>query len=86
MALAGSCGTLRGVVNADINSARSAIFTPCDLPFARDGIAAEAEWNVEQIIFADLDMARLDWARREGAVRNWEDRRPDLYASIWKGA
>ena len=85
MALSGSCGTLRGVVNININHAGSAIFTPCDLPFARDGIAAEAEPNAEQIIFADLDMARLDWARREGAVRNLHDRRPDLYASVWKG-
>ena len=85
MALAGSCGTLKGVVNMDINSAQSAIFTPCDLPFARDGIAAEAEANIEQIIFADLDRDRLDWARREGAVRNLHDRRPDLYASVWKG-
>ena len=85
MALAGSCGTLRGVFNADINYARSAIFTPCDLPFARDGIAAEAEPNIEQIIFADLDMAKLDWAREKGAVRNWHDRRPDLYASVWTG-
>lgn len=86
MALAGSCDTLRGVVNMDINYAQSAIFTPCDLPFARDGIAAEAEANAAQIIFADLDMARLDWARRDGAVRNLADRRPDLYASQWKGA
>lgn len=85
MALSGSCGTLRGVVNININYARSALFTPCDVPFARDGIAAEAEPNAEQIIFADLDMARLDWARGEGAVRNLHDRRPDLYASVWKG-
>ncbi len=85
MALAGSCDTLRGVVNIDINYAQSAIFTPCDLPFARDGIAAEAESNVEQIIFADLDMTRLDWARDHGAVRTLRDRRPDLYDSVWKG-
>ncbi len=85
MALAGACGTLRGVVNADINYAHSAIFTPCDLPFARDGIAAEAEPNIEQIIFADLDMARLDWARDHGAVRTLHDRRPDLYETVWKG-
>ena len=85
MALAGGCGTLRGVTNIDITYAQSAIFTPCDLPFARDGIAAEAEPNIEQITFADLDMARLDWARAEGSVRNLHDRRPDLYESRWKG-
>lgn len=86
VALSGSCGTLKGVANLDINYARSAIFTPCDLPFARDGIAAEAEPNVEQIIFADLDMAKLDWARESGAVRTLRDRRPDLYETVWKGA
>jgi len=85
LALAGSCGTLRGVLNVDIAYARSAIFTPCDLPFARDGIAAEAEPNIEQIIFADLDMAKLDRARDAGAVRNLDDRRPDLYDTVWKG-
>ncbi len=85
MALAGSCGTLRGVANLDINYARSGIYTPCDLPFARDGIAAEAEPNAEQIVLADLDMALLDRARSEGAVRNLADRRPDLYASTWTG-
>ena len=85
VALAGSCGTLRGVTNLDIAYAQSAIFTPCDLPFARDGIAAEAEANIEQMIFADLDMARLDWAREQGSVRNLNDRRSDLYESLWKG-
>ena len=86
MALAGSCDTLRGVVNMDINYARSGIFTPCDLPFPPDGIAAQAEPNAEQAIFADLDMDRLEAARSEGAVRNLDDRRADLYESVWKGA
>ena len=85
MALAGSCGTLRGMANMDINYARSAVFTPCDLAFPPDGIAVEAEANVEQAIFAELDMDRLERARREGAVRNLRDRRTDLYASVWRG-
>ena len=85
MALAGSCDTLGGVVNMDINYGWSVIFTPCDIPFTPDGIASQAEPNCEQIIFADLDMARLDWARRDGAVRNLRDRRPDLYDVVWKG-
>lgn len=65
--------------------ARSAVLTPSDLPFARDGIAAEASENVETIIYADIDLATLDWARREGSVRNLQDRRLDLYGVDWKG-
>lgn len=79
----GNVGRVRGVENIDINYAQSAILTPCDHPFARDGIASECSENVEQIIFADLDLALLDWARAEGAVQNLKDRRPDLYSVVW---
>lgn len=81
----GIAGTIDGVENAERGYAQSAVLTPCDLPFAPDGIAAEAEPNAEQLIFADLDMARLDWARREGHVRNMADRRSDLYSVDWRG-
>ncbi|MCG8389151.1 MAG: hypothetical protein MJA30_26585, partial [Cytophagales bacterium] len=64
--------------------AQSAVFTPSDLAFARDGIAAEADANAEMIIYADLDLQALDWARREGSVRNLGDRRHDLYSVNWK--
>jgi predicted amidohydrolase len=67
------------------NYAQSAILTPSDLPFARDGIAAEASANTEMIIFADLDLDALDTAKRTGTVRNLDDRRPDLYTVDWKG-
>ena len=81
----GNVGNLPHVDNLDINYAQSAILTPSDYPFARDGIAAEASENVEQIIFADLDLALLDWARAEGAVQNFNDRRPELYSVEWHG-
>lgn len=79
-------GTIDGVENAERGYAQSAVLTPCDLPFAPDGIAAEAEPNAEQIIHADLDMATLDWARNEGHVRNMADRRGDLYTVRWSGS
>ncbi|MCY6381431.1 carbon-nitrogen hydrolase family protein [Hoeflea prorocentri] len=63
--------------------AQSAILTPSDLPFARDGIAAEATANADMIIYADLDLGALDWVRKEGAVRNLNDRRHDLYSVNW---
>lgn len=81
---AGLVGTVPNVANMDINYAVSAILTPSDHPFARDGIAAEATENVEAMIVADLDMTRLDLARERGSVRNLRDRRPDLYSVIWR--
>ena len=57
---------------------------PCDFPFARDGIAAEASENIETLTIADVNLADLTWARAEGTVRNLADRRFDLYRIDWK--
>ena len=81
---AGNVGNLPGVENMDINYAQSAILTPCDFPFARDGIAAETSENVETIAVADLHLDDLVQARRSGTVRNLRDRRFDLYRIVWK--
>lgn len=83
--LAGNVGNLPGVANMDIQYAQSAVLTPCDFPFARDGIAAEATANAETVLIADLDLAALADARRAGTVRNLADRRGDLYGLDWKG-
>ncbi|MEL7346306.1 MAG: GNAT family N-acetyltransferase [Pseudomonadota bacterium] len=79
----GDVGHLPDVENMDIQYAQSAIFTPCDFPFARDGIAAECSENVEMVAVADVDLSTLSWARAEGAVRNLRDRRFDLYKTVW---
>ncbi|MDA4846925.1 carbon-nitrogen hydrolase family protein [Hoeflea poritis] len=84
VATAGMAGQMVNVPEQFGSFAKSAILTPSDLPFARDGIAAEASENIETVIFADLDLETLDWARREGSVRNLSDRRPDLYSVVWK--
>jgi len=80
---AGMVGRLDNVSNIDIQYAASAILTPCDFPFARDGIAAEASENVEMVIVADLNLAAIRWARAQGSVRNLRDRRFDLYRTRW---
>ncbi|WP_332716884.1 carbon-nitrogen hydrolase family protein [Pelagibacterium mangrovi] len=80
----GITGNLANVDNLDINYAHSAIYTPSDMPFARDGIAAEASENVEMVVVADLNVSTLQWARAQGAVRNLRDRRFDLYRIRWK--
>ena len=81
--MSGNVGNLPNVDNMDIQYAQSAILTPCDLPFARDGIAAESTENVETLTMADVNLADLSWARAEGTVRNLRDRRFDLYHIEW---
>ena len=81
--MSGNVGNLPGVENMDINYAESCILTPCDFPFARDGIAAECSENVETVAVADLDLTDLAWARASGTVRNLRDRRFDLYQTQW---
>lgn len=81
--MSGNVGNLPGVENMDIQYAQSAILTPCDFPFARDGIAAEASENVETVTIADLDLSDLSWARAQGTVQNLRDRRFDLYKTVW---
>lgn len=81
--LSGNVGNLPGVDNMDVQYAQSCILTPCDFPFARDGIAAEASENIETLTIADVNLADLTWARAEGTVRNLADRRFDLYRIDW---
>lgn len=83
VAMAGNVGNLPRVHNMDIQYAQSCILTPCDYPFARDGIAADTSPNVEMVAIADLRMDLLKEARVSGAVQNLKDRRHDLYSVKW---
>jgi len=82
--MSGNVGNLPNVANMDIQYAQSCILTPCDFPFARDGIAAEASENVETLTISDVNLSDLSWARAEGTVRNLADRRFDLYRIEWE--
>ncbi|MCW5771195.1 MAG: GNAT family N-acetyltransferase [Rhodospirillaceae bacterium] len=81
--LSGNVGNLPNVRNMDIQYAQSCILTPCDFPFARDGVAADTTPNVEMVAIADLRAGELTRARQAGSVRNLKDRRFDLYAVQW---
>lgn len=81
--LSGTVGNLPGVENMDMQYAQSCILTPCDFPFARDGIAADTTPNVEMLAIADLRPANLMAARNSGTVQNLKDRRFDLYSVQW---
>jgi predicted amidohydrolase len=81
---AGAVGNLPQAEGADLHYAQSAIFTPSDIPFARDAIAAEATANVETMLVHDLDLALLRRTQANGTVNIWPDRRTDLYAIHYK--
>jgi len=83
--MSGNVGNLPGVSNMDIQYAQSCILTPCDFPFARDGVAADTTPNVEMVAFADLRPETLRIARNSGTVQNLRDRRHDLYSVRWRG-
>lgn len=83
LCLAGCVGNLPFVENMDIHYAQSGIYTPSDFLFPRDGIAAESEANIETLVVEDIDLALLKRQRRKGSVRNWLDRRTDLYSIKW---
>lgn len=84
--LAGPIGNLPFVQGADIHYGEACILTPCDVHFARDGVAEEATANVETMVVHELDMEVLRRNRLTGSVRTWLDRRSDLYAVRWTEA
>jgi len=77
--MSGTVGNLPSVDNMDIQYAQSAVLSPSDFEFARDGILAEANPNVETVITTDLDFEALEEAINAGSVRQRRDRRPDLF-------
>lgn len=58
------CGAL------DVNVGQAGIYGPVDRGFAAHGILAEGAMGGSDCILADLDPARLEAVRRDGAVRN----------------
>ncbi len=84
VAISGCTGNLPFVANADVHYAQSGIFTPLDVSFARDGIAAECTPNIETLVLADVDLELLRRHRYSGTVQPWNDRRDDLYSVVWE--
>ena len=84
VAITGCVGNLPKVENLDIHFSQSAIFTPSDVEFSREGIATEATPNTETIIYQDLDLQLLQRNREYGTVQPWKDLRKDLYEIVQK--
>ncbi len=81
----GVIGNLPSVSAMDIHYGRAGVFTPNDFEFARDGIQAEADSNVEMLLVTDLDINDLYRSRASGSVRQRLDRRNDLFEFNYKG-
>lgn len=75
----GIIGNLPQVPAMDIHYGQAAVLTPSDFEFARDGIQAQTDPNVETLLVTDLDIADLHRSRREGSVTPRLDRRHDLF-------
>ncbi len=82
--MSGNVGNLPGVHNFDIQYGQSCILTPCDFPFARDGVATDSTPNIETVLFADLSLDNIARARNSGTVTNLKGRRFDLYETRWR--
>ncbi|EDY83671.1 hydrolase, carbon-nitrogen family [Verrucomicrobiia bacterium DG1235] len=76
---AGIIGNLPSVPAMDIHYGKAAVFSPSDHEFARDGIQAEADSNVEMLLVTDLDINDLYRSRASGSVTPMLDRRKDLF-------
>jgi predicted amidohydrolase/GNAT superfamily N-acetyltransferase len=85
VAIAGSVGNLPKVANVDIQYGQSGVFTPSDFAFPHDAIVSETTPNTEMTLIVDLDLDKLKVLRNQGSVRNYQDRRRDLYKVEWIG-
>ncbi len=76
---AGIIGNLPSVPAMDIHYGQAAVYTPSDFEFARDGVQAQADSNVETLLVTDLDISDLHRNRHTGSVTPRLDRRLDLF-------
>jgi predicted amidohydrolase/GNAT superfamily N-acetyltransferase len=81
--MTGSVGNLPNVENMDIQYSQAAMFSPADFAFPHDAIISEATPNTEMTLVSDLDLDLLKDLRYQGSVRNFRDRRLDLYRVEW---
>ncbi len=85
VAITGSVGNLPKVDNAVIQYSQAVVFSPSDFSFPHDAIMAESTPNTEMTLIVDLDLEKLKKLKNEGSVRNFLDRRRDLYKIVWTG-
>lgn len=74
-------GGLPWVPDLSLNYGTAAILTPCDYPFARDGILTEGVLNQEMVAIGELDMHTIASSRTFGTVLPLSDARHTLELS-----
>jgi predicted amidohydrolase/ribosomal protein S18 acetylase RimI-like enzyme len=79
VALAGTVGNLPEVPCMSTHYGQSAILTPSDYHFSRDGIAAEGIVNQEQMVISDVDLNLLEEQLVTGTVIPINDLIRDAY-------
>ena len=70
VAIAPTVGLTPWSAALDDNRGYAAVFGPVDRGFPEDGVIARGALDADQWVYADLDRARLDAVRAEGAARN----------------
>jgi predicted amidohydrolase len=65
---AGTVGSLPSIPAVAFNYGQASILTPSDFEFARDGILAEGQPNLEMIVIGDLDLQKIFDSRTGGTV------------------
>jgi len=66
-------GTAAWGGSIDTNIGHAALFTPCDVGFPDDGVAAAGPLNEPGLTFAEVDFAAIDIVRVSGNVLNHRD-------------
>ena len=73
VAVSPTIGLAPGLATLDENHGYAAVFGPVDRGFPDDGVIAAAVLDQPGWLFTDLDPARLDAVRKDGAVFNHRD-------------
>jgi predicted amidohydrolase len=73
VAITPTIGTAPWSAALDANRGYAAVFGPIDRGFPEDGVLARGALDMPQWVFAELDPARIEAVRREGAVFNHRD-------------
>jgi len=76
VAVAPTVGDAPWLASLDVNHGYAAVFGPVDRGFPDDGVIVRDDMDAESWVYADLDPARLDAVRADGAVFNHRDYPP----------
>ncbi len=71
--IAPTVGLAPWLATLDVNRGYAAVFGPVDRGFPDDGVLARGSLDTAQWVVSELDPARLDRVRGDGAVRNFRD-------------